>query len=56
MSYMFEDGFFDVDCLPAPAEPCFLPGDEPEWYFDEELDLDDPVDYIDYEPYDYGEW
>ena len=51
MSYMFED-----DRLPAPVEPVWEGWGDDQWYFDEELDLDDPVDYIDYEPYDYGEW
>lgn len=31
---MFEDGWFSG--LPSPVEPEFLPGDETEWYFDEE--------------------
>jgi hypothetical protein len=50
MSDLFEDGYFSG--LPAPAEPEFLPGDEEEWYFDEELDLY-MADGWDYDPVEF---
>lgn len=44
---MFEDGWFSG--LPAPVEPEFLPGDEEEWYFDEETEVD-LLDGWEYDP------